>query len=206
MLEQPCHCYIWRDPGYHREKNIPITQPFLCVTTFLSCLWAASCLVNGLTPGSLIQDEDATQVWGARWGRATKSERACQAKLANWCPQKRPGTISKGEVRRVGLPGERHQESIWKSYCDLPRKISYFINFLNFVLVKGKEREHTIGVVFFFHPWVGFRLTWPVVLPTEPSHQTTLVPSYREFGAFDFIEDSGHRNSCLSGVLLLEKE
>lgn len=53
-------------------------------------------------------------------------------------------------------------------------KISYFVNFFNFVFSKGKgERVHHWSG-FFFSPHVGFRLTWPVVLPTEPSHQTTL--------------------------------
>lgn len=65
---------------------------------------------------------------------------------------------------------KRQSESLTATYQE--RSLTLLI-FLILYLVKGKEREYTTGVVF-FSPRVGFRLTWPVVLPTEPSHQTTL--------------------------------
>lgn len=124
--------FLWRDPGCHREKNIPITQPFLCVAAFQSCLWAGRCLVNGNHQvwGSLIQDEDATQLRGARWGRATKVSELAKQGWQTDVHRKGQEPFPGGEVRWEGFPGERHQEKIWKSYCNLPRKISYFVNFL----------------------------------------------------------------------------
>lgn len=94
------------------------------------------------------------QVSGTKWGRTTKASVPSKAGRLISTEKGRNhflgGRSRQSGKREVGETPERerHQETVWKSYCDLPRKSSYFVTFKTFqfiIIIIRRRRKRKWG-------------------------------------------------------------